>query len=338
MAGDYSPDKIRAGKRDYWTTIQPAKGVKRDEINIGKGRPSTDKLLFKNISLVGDFDTGKYNVILTGENGKNIIWLDNCKVYNKHGRWKGYVACFANKYMGYVTGGICTEMQRAPGAVLMRDYRIEKIAEDVFTDSKTAINCSVDGVDAGETGGHSDFHQSYSPTGFTSGVILYNCRGVNCVSQGFFGSNLKDSAFVNCLFVKTPNNALASQYSGKLDHVLFFHLTVPNQRWVWRDGLKTRNCFIMNSIIKKMSAYSEKRADFSGVTISFNHFIDKNSCDGGLNETTGVAEFVNPQKGNYNLKTTSPAFHTGRNLQTVPSDINGKKWNSKNPNRGAFGN
>lgn len=339
MPGQYSPDKIRAGnKRIYWTTIQAAEGVKTDDVQITKGRPSTDKLYLKNVSVVGDFDSGRYNAILAGENGKNIIWLDNCKVFNKPGRYKGNVSCFANKYVAYVTGGMCTEIQRGTGAELMRNYKMSKLTEDGFTDVQIAINSHIDDIDPNGTGAHPDFHQTHvgDKSKFKTGVILYNCSGIKCKAQGFFGHNLKDSAFVNCLYVKKPDNHFLSQYSGKLDHVLFFHLTVPNQSWLWRGNLKMRNCYMIDSILFKMSTHAQEGADLSGITMAYNHFIGKNSTGKGENETSGPAEFADPEKNDYRLKNTSPAYHNGRKLATVPADINGKPWSKQAPDRGAF--
>ncbi|MGK2953914.1 MAG: hypothetical protein ACSLEZ_16205, partial [Thiobacillus sp.] len=162
------------------------------------GRPGTDKLCFRNLSLYSDPPSRKYNTILSGEQGKSGVWLDDCRLYNRKGRWEGGGVAFGNRYVPYVTGGLTTEMDNGPGAVLMRNHRIVKITSDAFTGVQTAINCSVDDINPGKTGAHPDFHQSYvgDRTKYNS-VILYNCRGVNCISQGFFGHNLKDSAFVN---------------------------------------------------------------------------------------------------------------------------------------------
>ena len=166
---------------------------------------------------------------------------------------------FGNRYIAYVTGGMTTEMDNGPGAVLMRDHRIVKITSDAFTGVRTAINCSVEDINPGKTGAHPDFHQSYvgDRTKFNH-VILYNCRGLRCISQGFFGHNLQDSAFVNCLFHK-GETVMYSQYSGPMDHVLFLHLSVPNQTWLWREGLQAKNCFMMDCLLAAMGTGEECR-------------------------------------------------------------------------------
>ncbi len=41
---------------------------------------------------------------------------------------------------------------------------------------------------------------------------------------------------------------MVSQYSGPLDHVLFLHLSLPNQNWLWRDGFQPTNCHMIDCL------------------------------------------------------------------------------------------
>jgi hypothetical protein len=99
------------------------------------------------------------------------IYLKSGKGYSAHALEGG----LSNRYVPYVTGGLTTEMDNGPGGVLMRGHQIVKITSDAFTDVQTAINCSVEDIDPGQTGAHPDFHQSYvgDPNAFNT-VILYN--------------------------------------------------------------------------------------------------------------------------------------------------------------------
>ncbi|MBN2477042.1 MAG: DUF1565 domain-containing protein [Pirellulales bacterium] len=109
----YSAQGLGGGKRrTTWTTIAAAPGVKRDEVEIGPGRTGTDKLRFRNVTLSSNPPTRAYNTIISGENGATIVWLDDCKMHNLKGRWEGGGVVFGNRYVGYVTGGITTEMDR----------------------------------------------------------------------------------------------------------------------------------------------------------------------------------------------------------------------------------
>jgi hypothetical protein len=215
----------------------------------------------------------------------------------------------------------------------MRDHRIVKITSDAFTGVRTAINSSVEDIDPGKTGAHPDFHQSYigDRTKYNH-VILYNCWGKRCISQGFFGHNLQDSAFVNCLFQK-GDTVMYSQYSGLMDHVLFIHISLPNQTWLWREGLKTTNCRMINCLISSMGVV--KTADVSGLTLESNHFIKAESMR-GERATAGEVEFVDPSRQDYHQKPTSAAGKGGTVLQCVPADMDGKPYDRQSPSRGCY--
>ena len=334
MPGDYSAQALGGGfKRDYWTIITPAPGVKRDDVQIGKGRTGTDKLCFRNVTLYADPPKRGYNTILDGANGRTSVWCDNCKFYNRKGRWGGGGNHFGNRYKAYVTGGITTEMDNGPGAILLRNHKIVKITSDALTNAGTAINCEVRDIDPGKTGAHPDWHQSYTGgKGKYKTCIIYNCSGFDCQAQGFFGHYLKDSAFVNCIFEKVPGHAL-SQYSGHMDHVLWLHCTVPNQHWLWRGTLRGTNCHVLNGVFAGM--HEAQGGDAGGFVIDRNHFIEPKRAM-GTNATTGDARFVDPNANDYRLRADSPAARTGAHLQCVPADINGKPYDKDARNRGCY--
>ena len=104
------------------------------------------------MTLYSDPPSHAYNTILVGEQGKAVVWVDDCRLYNKKGRWGGGGVAFGNRYVPYITGGLTTEMDDGPGGVLMRGHQIVKITSDAFTGVQTAINCSVEDIDPGQTG------------------------------------------------------------------------------------------------------------------------------------------------------------------------------------------
>lgn len=93
---------------------------------IGPGRPSTQRLRWKGVTFYGTVTNG-YGTVLAGENGDHVIWLDDCKVFNRGGRYSGSSQTFGNRYVPYITGGITTEMMNGPGAVLVRDHTILRV-------------------------------------------------------------------------------------------------------------------------------------------------------------------------------------------------------------------
>ena len=254
-------------------------------------------------------------------------------MYNRKGRWDGGGVVFGNRYVGYVTDGITTEMDNGPGGVLVRNHKIQKITSDALTSARTAINVEVRGIDRGPTSAHPDWHQSYTGGGDKyKTCIIYNCSGFDCLSQGFFGHNLKDSAFVNCIFHRPPGIGY-SQYSGHMDHVLWLHCTVPTQTWLWRGTLHGDNCYVVNGIFIKMQESQGGNTD--GFTISHNHFINREKPMGS-EATTGDPQFVAPGQLDYHVRVSSPAARSGLPLQCVPSDIDGRPRDGRHPTRGCY--
>jgi len=335
QAGTYASASLGGGaKRDYWTTIQAAPGVERDEVNIASGRPSTQRLRWHNLSLFCDVGSGNYTTILAGENGSQQVWLDGCRAYNKQGRWGADSTTFGNRYVAFVTGGVTTEMCNGPGASLIRDHRIEKITSDAFTGSdKLVVNSVCRDIDAGSTGAHPDFHQSYSPEpNWVQDVILYNVSGTECISQGLFGSRLRDSAFVNVMFEK-GDTVMYSQYSGPMENVLFLHLTIVRQSWLWRDSYSPADVHVINGVFQNMTGYVGDGS--AGLWIADNHFVDPSRAP-GANATTGDPHFANVTTHDFHLLKPSPAIGSGRTLQCVPADINGVPHPATGRNRGAY--
>lgn len=339
--GLYVANQLGGGLgRKHWTTITAATGVKREEVEIAGGRPGTDKLRFRNVTLFSDPPNKNYNTVLAGENGKSIVWLDDCLVFCKKGRHAANSNTFGNGYRSFITGGITREMANGPGATLMRGHRIERITSDAFTSVRTAINSTVEDIDPADTGAHPDFCQSYvadTKTQFNT-FILYNCRGLRCTSQGFFGHNLRDTAFVNCLFVKFPaDSVLLSQYSGKLENVLFLHLTLPNQTWLWRGkGPETHGVEMRNSILASLNTLDAEYG--AGIRSQRLHVIRERAGAGtGEEATKGDPAFADPATQDWRLKATSPAAGSALPLACVPADIDGRPWPEGKPNRGCYG-
>ncbi len=335
--GRYSADRLRGGSdRGLWTTIRPAPGVSRDRVMLSGGRPGTQRLKLQDLTLFTDFEGG-YHPILSGEGGRHMIWLDGVKVTNLRGRWAGSVRAFGNRYTAYVTGGESAEIANGPAAALIRGHRLHRITSDAWTGgNKLVVNCSVTDINPGQTGAHPDFHQSHSkPPAWTENVILYNVRGYDCLSQGLFGSRLRHAAFVNVLFEKA-DTVMFSQYSGPMENVLFLHLNIVRQGWLWRgtgpNAYAPQDVVVINSLFDRMRVIHDARTD--GLTLDHNHFVHPKQVMGSA-VTTGPAGYVDPAAKDYRIAEGSPAWGTGRPLQCVPADINGVPY-AASRNRGCY--
>jgi len=334
-AGTYSGQAMGGGNtRTYWTTIAAAAGLGWDDVEISSGRPSTDRLRLKDLSVFTTSTSGSYTTILVGENGGNIIWLDNVKAWNKNGRYAASTNVFGNRYGAYGTGGLGTEIANGTGGSLIRNHRLETITSDAFTGGgRLVVNSSCDGIHPGATGAHPDFHQSYTTApNFVENVILYNVRGYACHSQGLFGSRLRNSAFVNVLFERTTDTVMYSQYSGPVHNVLFLHINIINQNWNWREtNFDARDVKVRNSIFGGMQLINGAVA--GDLDIDYNHFSGSSM---GTNVTTGSPGYVDPSTRDYRLLADSPARATGTALQCVPADIDGDPFHASTPNRGCY--
>ena len=335
-AGEHSLAGVKGGSdRPYWTTIAAAPGVARDDVRIAGGRPSTQRLRFCGVSLYCDL-AGRYGSILDGENGKHSVWLDDCRTYNRQGRWAANSNVFGNRYVAYVTGGLTTELTNGPDGVLIRGHEVRKIASDVWTGSnRLVVNCTASDVDGGNTGAHPDFHQSHAkPPDWVHDVILYNVTGYGCKCQGLFGLRLRDSAFVNVVFERTVESDFLTQYSGPMENVLFAHVTLVNQNWLWRDDYAPVDVRVLNCCVPSMGTHRTATpfdgSGEHGLLVSHGFFYGDKSKAFGLGGRTGDPLFANPAASDYSLKPGSSALAAFRPLQCVPADFRGIPFYGRN--------
>jgi hypothetical protein len=337
--GVYEPKGLGGKSRTYWTTIAAAPGVKRADVEIGPGRPGADKLKFQGVTLFCDFE-GKYTTILGGENGATCCWVDDCRMINKKGRWAANSNAFGNRMRAYVTGGETTEMNNGPDGDLVRNHTVYKIASDVWTGSdRLVVNCRCWDIDPGSTGAHPDFYQSHAKApGWVHDVILYNVSGYNCECQGLFGVRLRDSAFVN-ISIHT-NRGMYSQWSDVMENVIFAHVTLVDQTWLWRGSSKGKGNYspkdvrVFNCLFRQMGSFVPL-ADFCGeLKVHHNAFYGKDrkgvSDSGALGDEAIYVprEFVDESSRHYAPRKSSPAMKHGIPLQCVPADVNGKPYPS----------
>ena len=342
--GVYKPQGLGGKGRTYWTTLTPAPGVAREDVEFTPGRPGADKLKFQGVTLACDFE-GKYAALLAGENGATECWLDDCKLMNKKGRWVGNSNSFGNRMRGYVTGGETTEMNNGPDGELIRNHLVHKIASDVWTGSdRLVVNCKCYDVDPGSTGAHPDFHQSHCRApGYVHDVILYNVSGYDCKCQGLFGLRLRDSAFVNVSF--KCDCGMYTQYSDEMINVLFAHITLVDQTWLWRKGkqgkdgdFKPTDVRVLNCVLRQMGGFDDlANGDGSaGLLVHHNAFYGTERKGNpvkpyGSDTLVLPRQFADEAAKNYALPASSPALKGGVALQCVPADINGNPYPKSGP-------
>lgn len=346
--GHYSADHLGGKIRKYWTTVSAAPGVKRDDCEVKGGRVVADKIRFKGLSIYCEHE-GKYGSILAGENGRTCCWVDDSKMWNKKGRYACNSSPFGNRMVAYVTGGETTQMGNGPGCTLQRGHSVYDITSDVWTGSNClVVNCKSWNVNPGKTSAHPDFYQSHAPQGsFVHDVILYNVSGWDCVCQGLFGVRLRDSAFVNVSFHLSPTSGFLSQFSDELINVLFAHVTIINQSWLWRGATEGKQDFtptdvrVINSIFSSMGGKSSEKIT-KGLKVDHNAFygFDKRGKSSGVYGTNAVRfdrPWANDASGDdFPLPKSSPAYKNGIPLQCVPADYHGRLYPKGDRPCGAF--
>lgn len=234
--GVYSAERI-GGKKErlYWTTIEPASGLSRKDVQIKGGRTGCDKLHFKNVQIFCDV-TGGQGYALAGIDANSSCWLEDCVVRNKGGRAVARTFVFGNKLVGYVTGGATTEMGNGPCCRLVRNHVIKSISADAFTaDDCLAVNCRVTDVDSSGVVDEPAFHRSQGLHGaWTHDVILANITASDCACNGFTGLKLRDSVFSNItLETIGPERRFVSRYAWEMENVWFDRVKVTGQKWDW---------------------------------------------------------------------------------------------------------
>ena len=162
------------------------------------------------------------------------------------------------------------------------------------------------------------------PKGAT--LHIYNVTGYNCKCQGLFGLRLRDSAFVNVVFERTKESNFLTQYSGPMENVLFAHVTLVNQTWLWRDDFAPLDVRVVNCCVPSMGAHQSERAfDGSGANgLLVSHcFFTGGKGVFGLDVKSGDPRFADPAARDYSLRPGSPALAAFRPLQCVPADFRG---------------
>ncbi len=275
LPGEYRAKMIGGGlDRRHWTVLTPAPGVPREKVRFRGGRTGTEKIRFRNVELYCDIDDG-YDAIVMGERGETMAWFDNCKFYNKKGRFSGKTVPFGNKLRAFVTGGETTELGAGPSAEIVRGHRISKLAGSAFQGGDLlAANCTVDGVEAAPDGIEPDFYKAFA-TGdnWVGDAILFNVAVSDCKGRAFSGARFRDCAFVNVSVATETPQSVRSQFFGPVENALFVNVSTPDQAWQWmtkkngRDNFAPKDVRLYGVVCNGFSGYDA--ADGSaGLTIS----------------------------------------------------------------------
>jgi hypothetical protein len=281
--------------------------------------------------------TPDWGSVFYGGMDYNMLWADSLDISDISGKLGGGgMSHYAT--ITYVTDCYFHDFPGGPGTELVRNVTIRNILEDAVSGANLAVNVLVDGIDPGTSGAHPDVYQLYAGSDTMRNMIVYNLRAYNVISQGLFngGTPIEDIAFVNVAIDKDTSTVMYTQFDGYLNHVLFWHLTLHEQTFLWRDSIRAHNTYVQDCILHAMGGGSG--SSVSGVTFANNHFTDTSSWGAGVYGTpftAGNPLFADAAVDDYRLQNGSPARASGMVLACVPADIDGNLY-GPSPNKGAY--
>lgn len=340
--------KMMGGSKDnrFWTLVCPAKGVKRSQVKILGGRSGSEKIHFKNVELYSEIDSG-YGTIMMGEGGATMAWFDNCRFYNKGGRYGGSVSVFGNRLRAFVTGGSTSEVANGPFAELIRGHSISTISCDALPpENSLVVNTTVDGIDATGTAFDPDLFNGFaSGKNWAENVILYNIKATDCKAKGISGHRMRNCAFVNIVVEGGGGTFAHSIFSEEVENCLFAHITFVDQEL---QMMKTKNRTIdfipqdvrfFNCVYKNVEGY-ETSDGSKGLTVRNSAYYNRDEhgkqVTFGENAVKIERLFPGEAEKNYALPDNSPARDNGIYLQSIPADINGVPYPDSTRPCGAY--
>ena len=334
LPGNYSAKMIGGGKdRRFWTRILPAPGAKRGQVKISSGRTGTEKLHFINCDLFCDVSDG-YGTVVMGEGGQTMAWFDNCRMYNRQGRYAGTTTPFGNKLRAFVTGGQTSDISNGPNCELVRNHAVSCIADCAFAGNDClVVNTTVKDIDGTGTSADPELFNGFATgANWVGDVIFYNVTATGVKAKGLSGQRLRDSAFVNVVVASTAGDLVYSRFSEEMENVLFAHLTLVDQPWQWmqarngRGNFKPKDVRMLNCVFKQMEGY-ETGDGSQGLLVRGAAFYNKDfygkTALFGEQAVEIPRTFPGETDGCYALPEGSPAATAGVAVQSIPADVNG---------------
>ncbi|MBK7405918.1 MAG: hypothetical protein IPJ41_15180 [Phycisphaerales bacterium] len=327
-----------------WITIRPASGLSRDDVVIAAGsttdliRPNTQRLRFQNVTL--DF-SDMYQMY---KEDPHAQWYDHCRwTYGQGWTYTPPASVSPVRNVGYgglyITDSVAENMLYAfVWCNLVRNSHAEKISGDVFQNSLMVVDSSAHNIDGTVLSHHSDLLQYF---GYFDNLIIYNVNASMIISTQNIFLDHANSTFTNCAFVNiSVQNAQSdppfSQLNSPHDHVLFYHISNPGQRFVLRDDMAgskkftAKNVFFRNCIVERIQAADYFGPIPEGVTIDHCHFNYNQPV--GEKPTVGAIAIINSSGGAFEYKgygaskiAGSGAFIPGYSDSETP-DRGAKPW------------
>jgi hypothetical protein len=295
---------------DRWITIRRGSNLSRDDVVIAAGgsselvRPNTRRLRFYGVSL--DF-SDMYQMY---KEDPHLHWYDNARWFYGKG-WtfepNGSISPVRNVgYTGvYATDSLAEDMLYGfVNLNLVRGCHVEKITGDAFQNSLMVVQSTVHNLNGTLLAHHADLLQYF---GQMENLLVYNVSASLVIgAQNIFLSS-GNSTFTNCAFVNVAvQNAESdppfSQLGVPHDHVLFYHVSNPGQRFVLRDdgGFTGKDVIFRNCVAERIQSADYFGPLPEGVLVDHCHFNYNQPI--GEDPTTGAIAILNSNGGYFEYK------------------------------------
>lgn len=311
-AGRYDIDQPAQPVRNTrWITIEADSSLSRDDVVIAAGsasdlvRPNTQRLRFHGVSF--DF-ADMYQMY---KEDPHQQWYDGCRWYYSAG-WTYTPPSSISPVRNVGYGGLFVTDSLAEDALygfincnLVLNSHAQKISGDVFQNSLMVVQSSASLVDGTVLTHHSDILQYF---GQFENLIVYNVNAAFVKATQNIFLDHANSSFTNCAFVNVSiQNAESdppfSQLNSTNDHVLFYHIANPGQRFVLRDDMAgsgkfiAKNVIFRNSVVERIQASGYFDPIPAGVVIDHCHFNYNEPR--GEDPTVGAIFLLNSSGGQF---------------------------------------
>jgi hypothetical protein len=317
MAGDHEYAVEGKGStpetRNAFLTIRSAPGLKRDQVRItGGGRLDTRLIRLQDLTIYGAR-------LSSTRKTEGTIWFDGCILTSRsieedvsfapRSQWTGGIYATNTEILNVRTG--------LSGALILRDVLVRNTMSDAISNARLVVNCTVDGIDKGDTDEHPDVLQWYIKSPLDN-VIVYGLTAVNARAQGIFVSGnalVTNMALVNVL-IEMDANTYMNQWHSEVDHLLLWQSSLVNRPMIFRQE-KVRNLSVRDSMFFELKGIDPQQAKQAAIN---NHFVQGDAL--GVNFTMGDPIWADPINKDYSPAPGSPLLSRVDD-PLVPSDARG---------------
>lgn len=302
---------------DEWVTLTTAAGGNRANTILQHGNGGTPKVkLLKAEGLTLKSD-GQYDFAINIGLSQAQVWVNDCDLIGA-GKWVdgGYLTTDPSYYTNsHISNVYPVAIMRG---LLARGLTLEHIGCDAFTNIPLVVNSTVDDIDPGTTGCHSDAFQLHWVSGGPAGnVIIYNYRVTNADSQSIFVADaspdfvLDGAAVVNVYM----NNTQFGSWGVPTNHFVFWHDSLVGPHYYLFHNGNLTNLSMVGNVFNLF--LGDDALDFGDS--HDNHFIQTTGAWGvqvrGANATTG-----DPQLDAYGKPTADSPLRDRVTELAVPVD------------------